>query len=46
MSIPVEVATSVSLSHTYSSEKAPLEVLVESWHSSSVEARESSLIPR
>ena len=33
-------------SHTYSREKPPLEVLVENWHSSLVEARESALMLR
>ena len=46
VSIPIEAATSGSLSHNYSWEKPPLEVLVESWHSSWVEARESALISR
>ena len=44
MSIPLEAANSGSLSHTYCLGKPPLEVLVESWHTSSVEARESALI--
>ena len=45
MSIPLEAANSVE-SHTYCSGKPPLEVLVEIWLTSSVEARESALISR
>ena len=44
VSIPLEAANSGSLSHTYCFGKSPLEVLVESWLQSSVEARESALI--
>ena len=46
MLIPLEAANSGSLSHTYCSGKPALEVLVESWHTSSVEAKESALISR
>ena len=46
MSSPLEAANSGSLSHTYYWEKPPLEVLVESWHTSLVRARESALISR
>ena len=40
-SIPLEAENTESLSHTYFSGKAPLEMLVESWLTSSVEDRES-----
>ena len=40
-SIPLEAENTESLSHTYFRGKAPLEVLVESWLTSSVEDRES-----
>ena len=40
-SIPLEAENTESLSHTYGLGKAPLEVLVESWLTSSVEDRES-----
>ena len=40
-SIILEAENTESLSHTYFRWKAPLEVLVESWLSSSVEDRES-----
>ena len=40
-SIPLEAENTESLSHTYFGGKAPLEVLVESWLTSSVEDRES-----
>ena len=40
-SIPLEAQNTESLSHTYFLVKAPLEVLVESWLTSSVEDRES-----
>ena len=46
MSIPLEAANSGSLSHTYSLKKPPLEVLVESLHSSWVKAMESDLISK
>ena len=46
MSNPLEGANSVSLSHTYCLEKHPVEVLVESWITSSVEAGETALISR
>ena len=46
MSIPLEAAKSGSLSHTCCWWKPPLEVLVECWLTSSVEARESALISR
>ena len=39
-------ANSGYLLHNYSWEKPPLEVLVESWHSSWVKARQSALISR
>ena len=38
-SIPLEAENTESLSHTYFLGKAPLEVLVESWLTSSVEGR-------
>ena len=41
MSIPLEAENTESLSHTYVYGKAPLEVIVESWLTSSVEDRES-----
>ena len=44
VSIPLEAGNSGFLSHTYSWEKLPREVLVESLHSSWVKARESALI--
>ena len=40
-SIPLEAENTESLSHTYFVGKAPLEVLVECWLTSSVEDRES-----
>ena len=40
-SIPLEAGKTESLSHTYFCGNAPLEVLVESWLTSSVEDRES-----
>ena len=40
LSIPLEAANSGSLTHTYCLWKPPLEGLVESWHISSVEARD------
>ena len=40
-SIPLEAENTESLSHTYFCGKAPLELLVESWITSSVEDRES-----
>ena len=40
-SIPLEAENTESLSHTYFWGKAPLEVLVKSWLTSSVEDRES-----
>ena len=46
VSIPLEAANSGSLSHTYCCGKPPLEVLVERWLTSSVEARKSALILR
>ena len=46
MSIPLEAANSGTQSHTYCSVKPPLEVLVEIWLTSSVEARESALTSR
>ena len=45
-SIPLEAENTESLSHTYFWGKVPLEVLVESWLSSSVEYREWALISR
>ena len=39
--IPLEAENTESVSHTYFLGKAPLEVLVESWLTSSVEDRES-----
>ena len=44
VSIPLEAANPGSLSHTYCCWKLPFAVLVENWHTSSVEARESALI--
>ena len=44
VSIPLEAAKSGSLSHTYCSGKPLLEVLVESWHTTSVKGRKSALI--
>ena len=44
-SIPLEAENTESLSHTYFSGKAPLEVLVESWLTSSVKDRESFSSP-
>ena len=41
VSIPLEAENTESLSHTYFCGKDPLEVLVESWLTSSVEDRES-----
>ena len=46
VSIPLETENSGYLSHTYCSRKTPLEVLVESWLTSSVEASKSALISR
>ena len=46
MSIPLEAANSGSLSYNYCKGKSPLEVLEESWLTSSVEARDSALIMR
>ena len=43
VSIPLEAENTESLSHTYFSWKDPLEVLVESWLTSSVEDMESFL---
>ena len=43
-SIPPETENAGSLSHRYCLEKTPLEVLVESWLTSSVKDRESDLI--
>ena len=40
-SIPLETENTESLSNTYFSGKSPLEVIVESWLTSSVEDRES-----
>ena len=40
-SIPLEAENTESLSYTYFCGKAPVEVLVESWLTSSVEDRES-----
>ena len=45
-SISLEAENTGSLSHTYSGEKTPLEELVESWLTSSVEDRDSALISR
>ena len=45
-SILLEAQNTGSLSHTYSSGKTPLDVLVETWLTSSVENRESALISR
>ena len=39
--IPLEAENTESLSHTYFVGKAPLEVLLESWLTSSVEDREA-----
>ena len=44
-SIILEAENTESLSHTYFWGKAPLEVLVESWLTSSVEDRESFSYP-
>ena len=44
-SIPLQAENTESLSHTYFGGKAPLEVLVESWLTSSVEYRESFTSP-
>ena len=44
-SIPLEAENTESLSHTYFYGKAPLDVLVESWLTSSVEDRESFSFP-
>ena len=44
-SIPLEAENTESLSHAYLCRKAPLEVLVENWLTSSVEDRESFLSP-
>ena len=41
MSIPLEALNTVSVSHTYFLGKAPLEVLVETWLTSSVDDKES-----
>ena len=46
MSIPFKAENSGSFSHTYSRETPPLLVLVERWHSSWVEAKNSALISR
>ena len=46
LSIPLKAANSGSLSHSYWGGKPPLEVLVESWHNTSVKARESARISR
>ena len=43
-SIPLETENTGSLSHPYCLGKTPLEVLVESWLTSSVKDRESALI--
>ena len=40
-SIPLEAVNKETLSHTYFGGKAPIEVLVESWLTYSVEGRES-----
>ena len=45
-SFSLEAENTGSLSHTYSCGKTPLEVLVESWLTSSFEDRESVLISR
>ena len=46
LSTPLEATKWGSLSHTYCWWKAPLEVLVESWPTSSIESWESALFPR
>ena len=46
ISIPLEAAISGFLSHTFCLGKPPLEIHVESWHTSSVKVRESPLISR
>ena len=46
MSIPLGVANRGSISHTYCLGKPPFEVLVESWLTFSIEAREAVLISR
>ena len=43
VSTPLEAAKSGSLSHTYCSGKAPLEVLVEIWPTCSIKSWVSSL---
>ena len=43
--IPLEAENTESLTHTYFFRKAPLEVLVKSWLTSSVEDRESFSSP-
>ena len=46
VSTPLEAANSGSLSHTYCSGKAPLEVLVDSWPTCSIESWKSAFFSR